>query len=285
MGLATRHLLLPLLASQLLQPSSCGTTKDDRATSSETTKDNGVTSSEVIRIAYSADGNAHDADDWSASPLAVAMIADEGSRFKLVHMDYNSHLGDSQPTMAARHRRIVEEAVARFGGDSARLFDDQENLDDAIRSLASAINASGPGDRLYLLCAGPMEVCWRGIDAANDTQEPYVTVVSHSQWNDSHTDTPELTHTLDDIAADFDVAIRRIADQNDTAFRSPPEEWVWLQQHGSNGQWLYERIIAEGRSAAPGDASDAGMAYYVLNGMTQESQHATMVDIRALFNN
>lgn len=41
------------------------------------------------RIAWSADGNFNDEDDWAASPLALAIFAEFGMKEKLVHFDYN----------------------------------------------------------------------------------------------------------------------------------------------------------------------------------------------------
>ena len=44
------------------------------------------------RIAYSADGNHNDEDDWAASPVALAIFEAFGVKHKLVHFDYNSIL-------------------------------------------------------------------------------------------------------------------------------------------------------------------------------------------------
>jgi predicted amidohydrolase len=41
------------------------------------------------RIAYSADGNHNDPDDWAASPLVLALIAAAGAKEQLIHFDYN----------------------------------------------------------------------------------------------------------------------------------------------------------------------------------------------------
>ena len=39
------------------------------------------------RIAYSADGNHNDPDDWAASPMALAIFAESGVKDKLVHFN------------------------------------------------------------------------------------------------------------------------------------------------------------------------------------------------------
>jgi hypothetical protein len=231
------------------------------------------------RIAYSADGNKHDADDWHASVLALAMIAESGQKHRLVHFDYNNHLGNSDWRMARTHRNNVLGAVRTYGYPAGRFFDVQSNLKGAVSSIARAVNQSSAGNRLYLICAGPMEVCYRGIALAQDAKERYVTVVSHSWWNENHNDTSQLNRRWRDIQRDFRVQTVQIADQNDTAFRSHPNAWDWLK-HQRNGKWVHQAVA---RNTSAGDASDAGMAYYVLKGRARSSQWANMGDIKAVF--
>lgn len=231
------------------------------------------------RIAYSGDGNQHDADDWHASPMVLAMLAESGNKHRLVHFDYNNHLGDNDSWRAGEHHQAVQQAAQRYGYDSSIIYNDQWNLSGAVNSIARAINASSADDRLYLVCAGPMEVCWRGINAAQDWKEQYVTVISHSRWNDTHSDTWQLRHTWGDIQRDFNVLTDHIQDQNYTAFRSDPWAWNWLKWQ-NHGDWLYS-AIAEGRKA--GDASDAGMVYYVIDGRSGSSEWPSMNDIKAKF--
>lgn len=54
-----------------------------------------VPSTSVGRIAVTADGNQHDKDDWGASPLGLAILAQRGLQANVVHYDYNSHGWDS----------------------------------------------------------------------------------------------------------------------------------------------------------------------------------------------
>jgi hypothetical protein len=197
-----------------------------------------------------------------------------------VHFDYNNHLGDNEDWRAQAHHRVIREAIQRYGYDASRFFDDQANLQGAVASIANAINQSSTDNRLFLICAGPMEVCWRGINAARDDKEPFVTVISHGRWNETHADTWQLKHVWTDIENDFNVRTDQIENQNNTAFRSDPWEWAWLEQQ-QHGQWLYE-AVAVGRKA--GDASDAGMVFYRLDGRTPASERATMSDIKAVFN-
>jgi len=40
------------------------------------------------RIAISSDGNQHDSDDWGATAVTLAIIANRGLQNKVVHYDY-----------------------------------------------------------------------------------------------------------------------------------------------------------------------------------------------------
>ena len=44
------------------------------------------------RIAYSSHGNHNDPDDWAASPVTLAILAEAGAKNHVVHFDYNSIL-------------------------------------------------------------------------------------------------------------------------------------------------------------------------------------------------
>src|SRR6188474_1857675 len=87
------------------------------------------------RIAYSADGNHNDPDDWIASPVALAIFAEAGLRDRLVHFDYNSILPLTNPEWEKIHAASVLGAVERYGFDQSCFFDDRRDLDGAIASI------------------------------------------------------------------------------------------------------------------------------------------------------
>ncbi|MBN2802130.1 MAG: hypothetical protein JXR91_03450 [Deltaproteobacteria bacterium] len=238
------------------------------------------------RIAYSSDGNQHDPDDWHASPMGLALIYRAGEMNRLVHFDYNNHLGDNSSTMEAKNIYHVTTAVDTFGYDSSVFFNCQDNVNAAVNDLVAVINESSESSPLFLVCAGPMEVCWRGLNGADSSKRQYVTVVSLSSWNDNHEDTSELNHTWDDIKNDFNVLAHHINDQNPPAFKSDCSTWTWLKTINSYGNTLYD--LTCGDSAAAGDASDAGMIYYILNkdgniSGTTGTSSPTMTDVKNFF--
>ena len=229
-------------------------------------------------IAYSCDGNQHDHDDFHASPMSLALIAEKGLKGALAHFDYNNHLGDNDASMAATHAQNIQAARDAYAYDSAPFFDDQQALVQSVEHLAKAIDAATPARRLYLVCAGPMEVCWRAINAANAANRGNTTAISHSGWNDDHADTPELRHRWTDIQT-TGVVVQHLNDQNTPAFKSSCSDWAWLKGAPHPRAWLYDRLCS---GDAAGDASDAGMTYYVLSGVRAGATATSSPDMAAI---
>ena len=191
----------------------------------------------------------------------------------MVHLDYNNHLGDNDAVRAKKHKDAVLGAASRYNYPASILFDDQSKLAAAVDHLAKVINESTSSSPLKLICAGPMEVCWQGLKKSDPSKHQYVTVISHSSWNDNHADTPQMSHRWKNITKDFKVKAEHIGDQNATAFKSTPSAWSWLKTT-QGGTWLYTIVSTDEKA---GDASDTGMVMYALNG----NQKATMAQIRS----
>ena len=154
------------------------------------------------RIAYSADGNNRDRDDLFASAVSIAMFKAFGVTDKVVHFDYNSILGEDNPEYLKIHEESVRGAAKRFGLPDAVIFNDSRELDAAIKNIRDAVNASSAADPLYFIIAGPMEVPWRGINAADPAKRKHVYCISHTVWNDLFfwdTGNPQLTHHRRDL--------------------------------------------------------------------------------------
>ena len=222
------------------------------------------------RIAWSADGNFNDEDDWAASPVALAIFAEFGVKDKLVHFDYNSILNGNKPEWAKIHETSVLGAVERYAFPRARFYDDLTDLDAAIASIARAIDASSAQDPLYFVVAGPMEVAYKGIQRSRPEKRKFVYVISHSRWNDGFSD-DEYNHNKRDVIPQG-INWVQIADQNRWLSTSPfgkpatDEQWKpwdWMRDSDDpNVRWLHERLRVTTRA----DCSDAGMAYFLMTG-------------------
>jgi hypothetical protein len=226
------------------------------------------------RIAWSADGNHNDPDDWAASPVALAIFAACGARDRLVHFDYNSILPQTDPAWEKTHAESVLAAAGRFGYDRSAFFDCRTDLEGAVAGIARAIDESSADNPLYFVIAGPVEVPLRGIEKSDPGKRKHVYCLSHSRWNDGYSPRYTFTATKRSVIASG-VHWVQIQDQNRLLSTSPygraasPEQWRpyrWMRDSNDLGvRFLWERLQASTRP----DPSDAGMAYFLMTGDEQ----------------
>lgn len=225
----------------------------------------------VGRIALSADGNQHDEDDWASSAMTLAIIAQRGLQDNVVNYIYDNHIWDSDP----EHRKNMTESVLgageRFGFDTSRFYDgaDPKSLAAGVAALTAEINASGPGNELTIVLAGPMETTWMALEKASPQARRHVKCVSHGKgsFNQTHGKTDHDGHDYDDV---IELGCQRvqIPDQNGNLGPTDLSDWDYLKKLGPDMQWLYSRLEV----AKKGDVSDAGMAYFVITGNKQVSR-------------
>jgi hypothetical protein len=210
------------------------------------------------RVGASNDGNQHDPDDIGSAAWEVGIYFKAGAQY--VHHDYADHLGNNDPVMEARIHHSVIGAAQRFYNDTTMCFNDQTNLSGAIANIAKQINASSATDNFFLICCGPMEVPWRGIMASDSMKRKYCVCVSHSGWNDTHSDTPEMTHRWTDIQK-TGVNCIHITDQNINLQVNDLARWAWAKNSSDPNTRFLDSV------RVGGDISDAGMAFFVVTGM------------------
>jgi hypothetical protein len=239
------------------------------------------------RIAYSADGNNRDRDDLFASAVTIAMFKAFGVTDQVVHFDYNSILGEDNPEYLKVHEESVRGAAKRFGLPEKVIFNDSSQLQESIENIRKAVDASSEDDPLYFVIAGPMEVPWRGISAAESAKRKHVYCISHTVWNDLFfwdTGNRELTHHRRDL---IELGVNWVQILNQQGLGTCPEPkngpcpqekwalWDWMRDsRDPNVAWLYERLEAMGRP----DCSDSGMVYFLLTG----NEKATVQDLNDL---
>ena len=213
------------------------------------------------RIAVDADGNFHDTDDWAATPMTLALIARRGQQGRLVHYSYNNSIGASSLTMARQMRTSTLAAAGHFGFSRSRFYDVQTQLGAALANLRQQINRSTANDRLYVLAAGPMEFLWRAVVTSDPSRRRFVTVISHSSWNNNRLRPPQLVHDAADVRR-LGVQWQAITDQNRRLSTRPNwQPWAWLRTARQVGvRVIHQRMQA----ARKPDVSDAGMAYFLL---------------------
>ena len=255
------------------------------------------------RIAISSDGNEHDDDDWAATPLSLAMIAAKGLQDKLVLYTYSDHIWGSNQDRPNKHGISAYEHMRLsalgskkwFGFHHSRFICAVDNAEIAYNAMRDVINASSAEDPLIIVAAGPMQVVGEALQRSDKEKRQYVTLLSHSQWNNRHSDNPERKKgwdmhsgwTWDEMKAAFgtpeggNVRFVQILDQNHgkdyIGFFCPKENYDWIKTSPARnspayqpGAWdfLYERIsTCIKKKGTCFDPSDAGMIVYLFTGI------------------
>jgi hypothetical protein len=223
------------------------------------------------RIAYSCDGNHNDPDDWIASPMTLAVLAEAGLRNQLVHFDYNSILNETNPEWEKTHAESVLGAAERYGFDKSRFYDCRKELEMAAANIARAVGESSADNPLYFIIAGPVEVPYLGIQKSDPAKRPFVYCVSHSGWNDGFASDYKFRFTKRSVI-EQNVHWVQIGDQNRLLSTSPygrtPRQAEWSPYHwmpdsrDSRVAWLWDRMQVSTRP----DPSDAGMTWFLVTG-------------------
>lgn len=255
------------------------------------------------RIAISSDGNEHDDDDWAATPLSLALLAASGLQDKLVIYTYSDHIWGSNIARPNSHGisayEHMRESALRgkeyFGFDKSQFVCAVDNAEFAYEAMKDVINESSQDNPLIIIAAGPMQVVGEALNRADKDKLQYITLLSHSNWNDKHSDNPDSKSkkyymkwdvhngwTWEEMKAAFpSVKFVHILDQNRGKdydglmaniekfdwIKTSPAQYNPLYKRGS-WEWLYSRLSTvvkeEGSSFDP---SDAGMVVYLLTGI------------------
>ena len=256
-------------------------------------------------IAYDSDGNIHDYDDIHATPMAMALVAEAGLQDCVVHWAYNTNLAGNT-SQADDQKDNVVAAINRYGFDGSVFFDVDGKKGagyDAAKSnfvdvMKKKLGSSKP--RLFYVIAGPMHVPYDFIAAGPNNKEKFITAISHSPWNDKYARGPKMNTCWDPnpcqcgtvnnpqsctaaeesnlrYLSDLKIKLDHINNQNPPAFNSNAGAWSWL--HGVDPA-LHDDVTQGPKS---GDASDAGMMFYLLKGRPSGNFNPTMNQIQNFF--
>ena len=245
------------------------------------------------RIALTFDGNLHDQDDWGASAFSLALIDAADLNDRVVHIDINNHLSQTNNNWESQMRTSIYGAAERYSFNRNLIYDHKANSDAAVNHLASEINQSSSSKALWIIAAGPMETVWRSLNQADSEKLKFVKVVTHSWWNNEHDvsnhgGNGQLIHNWLDLVDDFQgkgVSFIRIEDQNHSNgqydFNTPRQNWEWLKNSdNADYRWLYSRDSFSNKF----DVSDAGMVYWLLTGGTSGGcQNCGWREVKELF--
>lgn len=234
------------------------------------------------RIAWSADGNQHDTDDWLASPWALAIFRAAGMDLKVVYFGYNSHLWDEREGNNEIHESNVKGLVSLWGGfKNTAFFNEKTETEASTEKLVEEINKSTPENPLWLVPAGPIETIGLAIDKANPEALKNVTVLSHSTWNTDHGAKHHESKYSMEYLRKKGVNYKKIRDQNNEkgvpAWTAPGlkrkvEFFAFLAEHSDERmKYLWTcRVMPQYEipkyQIGYYDFSDSGMAYWLITG-------------------
>lgn len=251
----------------------------------------------------SSDGNEHDHDDWAATPLSLALLAASGLQDNMVLYTYSDHVwGSNQghptsPSGLNSYEHMRESALGSqkwFGFDNSRFVCAVDNAIVAYNAMRDEINKSSADNPLIIIAAGPMQVVGEGINLADKEKRQFVTLISHSGWNNRHSDNPSKAEwdqhsgwTFQEIIDNFsttdggNLKCVQILDQNGgpdyLAFNSAKAKFDWIKNSEVRNNrlykpgawdWLYARIETCTKNNGENfDPSDAGMIVFMLTGI------------------
>jgi hypothetical protein len=247
------------------------------------------------RIAIVADGNSPDPDDLGATAVSLALLRATDLEGRLVHYSHSCDLVRvtriSEAAERERHalmQTACDVTARRWGGfDGLTFYDAKWQLDETIKDLAAAINASTAQDPLWIIEAGEPDIIGFALEASHESKHKFVKVITHHSANDDAGDFYTWQQILD-----FGVEEVRIPDQN-VNLKVNIDKWDWAKDHPDpriEWLWLVGKIAEVDNvvkfQKGKWDCSDAGMVLYWLTGATENGlKMGTVNDVKEILTN
>jgi len=237
------------------------------------------------RIVVVADGNEHGKGDWAATPLTLAVLAAKEIQDQVVVYAFSSHTWGSNKTDAGADAQMRESAFLgsrNFGFKKTKFIEAVNAPNYAIIEITSQINKSSAKNPLVILAAGPMDIIGTALGEADSTKLKHVRIISHSIWDQQHSDSPEEGEThkgwtwekLRESYAGKGLELIALPELGEGNFKAPLSGYSWLTNspgkepksfEKGSWQWLYSRIEAAttGEEVNP---EDVRLLLYLLTG-------------------
>ena len=237
------------------------------------------------RIVVVADGNEHDKGDWAATPLSLAVLAAKEIQDQVMVYAFSSHTWGSNKTHTGADAQMRESAflgARNFGFKKTKFIEAVNAPNYAIIEITTQINKSSAKNPLVILAAGPMDIIGTALGEADSTKLEFVRIISHSSWDQLHSDSPEEgeTHkgwTWEELRESYQgkgLKLIALPELVEGSFKGPLSAYSWLNDSSKkepkpfgkgSWQWLYSRIevASSGEEVNPGDV---GLLLYLLTG-------------------
>ncbi|WPR70140.1 hypothetical protein SLW70_09270 [Flavobacterium sp. NG2] len=247
------------------------------------------------RIAIVADGNSPDPDDLGGTAITLALLKATDLTDRLVHYSHSCDLVrvDRISEAAEKERHAMMQTACdgtarRWGGfEHITFWDAKWQLDQTIKDLSKAINASTADDPLWIIEAGEPDIIGFALDATPKEKHKFVKVITHHPANDDAGDFYKWKQILD-----FGVEEVRIPDQN-TYLKVKESQWDWAKNHPDDRMqfvWLMGKMAEIDNvvkfQKGYWDCSDAGMVLYWITGATNGGlKEGKVEDVKTLLLN
>jgi len=237
------------------------------------------------RIVVVADGNEHGKGDWAATPLTLAVLAAKEIQDQVVVYAFSSHTWGSNKTDAGADAQMRESAflgARNFGFKKTKFIEAVNAPNYAIIEITTQVNKSSAKNPLVILAVGPMEIIGTALGEADSTNLKYVRIISHSIWDQQHSDSPEEGEThkgwtwkkLRESYAGKGLEMIALPELSEGSFKGALSTYSWLTDSSKkepkpfekgSWQWLYSRIEAA-KTGEEVNPSDVRLLLYLLTG-------------------
>lgn len=237
------------------------------------------------RIVVVADGNEHGKGDWAATPLTLAVLAAKEIQDQVMVYAFSSHTWGSNKTHSGADAQMRESAFLgskQFGFKKTKFIEAVNAPNYAIIEITVQVNKSSAKNPLIILAAGPMDIIGTALGEADSTKLKHVRIISHSIWDQQHSDSPEegeehkgwTWEKLQESYAGKGLNFIALPELGEGSFKAPLSAYGWLNDspekepkpfEKGSWQWLYSRIEAA-KSGDEVNPSDIRLLLYLLTG-------------------
>jgi len=252
------------------------------------------------RIVVVADGNEHGKGDWAATPLSLALVAAKEIQDQVMVYAFSSHTWGSNKTHSGADAQMRESAflgARNFGFKKTKFIEAVNAPNYAIIEITTQVNKSSAKNPLVILAAGPMDIIGTALGEADSTKLKHVRIISHSIWDQQHSDSPEegeehkgwTWEKLRESYAGKGLNLITLPELGEGNFKAPLSAYSWLTNSSEkepkpfekgSWQWLYSRIEAA-KSGEEVNPSDIRLLLYLLTGKSNTG----IQDLREMLEN
>jgi hypothetical protein len=237
------------------------------------------------RIVVVADGNEHGKGDWAATPLTLAVLAAKELQDQVMVYAFSSHTWGSNKTHSGADAQMRESAflgAKQFGFKKTKFIEAVNAPNYAIIEITTQVNKSSAKNPLVILAAGPMDIIGTALGEADSTKLKHVRIISHSIWDQQHSDSPEegedhkgwTWEKLQESYAGKGLKLISLPEAGEANFKAALSAYSWLTNslekepkpfEKGSWQWLFSRVEAA-KSGDEVNPSDVRLLLFLLTG-------------------